>query len=191
MHEVSGVAAAALAGWELNETAEWRAAASPAPGRFAAASRPRPRPSDGLSSPRRRGPAGRKVDLFGSPSGCDVVAYFDADTLPLGGLERLWAQKPKGAAALAATPQGRYWENYNKKRDCFNGGLLLAREDLEIRHKYARYVRMFRRPRGGWSKVDPRQRIGTKMIPCHGTDQGFLNLAAGDRWTRLENFSVA
>lgn len=161
-----------------------------------------------------RGDAGRKVDLFAAPGGCERVMYLDADMVPLtGALEGLWTSVEPGAFPVSATRQGRPWENYKHYAGCFNGGLLLVERDRRIYESYVKYTKTYTRQRGSFSKVDPRQRIGTKSIPssstgaenagrarvatsfrvsrCHGTDQGFLNLAVGPTWNVLERLNVA
>ena len=141
---------------------------------------------------RWRGAPGRKVDLFAGPLGCDRLVYMDADCVPTArpqSVRALWAQLRASPTSVVATRQGRVWENYKHDEGCFNGGFLAVRRDPGIRERYVKYTKTFTRQRGAWSKVDPRQRIGTKSIPCHGTDQGFLNLAVGPKWT-VANFSV-
>lgn len=128
-----------------------------------------------------RGAAGRKVELWDAPGGCETVAYLDADSFPVTAAVGALFALP--GTIVYATPQGRAYENYKHARHCLNGGFLRASRDPGLRDRYARYARTFTRQRGAPSRVDPRQRIGTKSVPCHGTDQGLLNLAVGRNWS--------
>ena len=144
-----------------------------------------------LAPAKWRGDAGRKADLFNGPGGCDRVIYLDADCMPLSSwarIENVWKQL-EGGAAVVATRQGRTYENYKHYDGCFNGGFLAVKRNERVHRRYVQYTKTFTRQRGAWSRVDPRQRIGTKSIPCHGTDQGFLNLAVKEDWA-VANFSV-
>lgn len=81
-----------------------------------------------------RGAAGRKVDLFGAPAGCDRVLYVDADSFPR--TERVGALFAL-EGGLWATRQGRTYENYKKTDDCLNGGFLRVDRDTDLRDRYS------------------------------------------------------